>query len=180
MIARIENIYTDRLELFPLNLKFCSEIYLNWMNDPEIYQYLESGGDYSMQKLKEYLKQVENNPCYFWAICIKESNQHIGNIKIDPINFKHGNGEYGIMMGDKAEWNKGYAKEASNSVIQFCFNTLKLRKIYLGVIEDNIGAVNLYKKIGFEFEGYFKDYGIYNNKYCNMFRMTLTNPNLKL
>ena len=40
------------------------------------------------------------------GIHLKENCKHIGNIKIDPINKKHGTGEYGIMMGDKDEWGK--------------------------------------------------------------------------
>jgi RimJ/RimL family protein N-acetyltransferase len=106
---------------------------------------------------------------------LKSDDKHIGNIKIDPINLKLGTGEYGILMGDKNEWGKGYAKEASLTIIDYCFNIIGLRKITLGVISENISAINLYKKLGFELEGTFKYHGFYNGKWCSCFRMTLFN-----
>ena len=81
--------------------------------------------------------KIKNSKIFFWAITLKESGKHIGNIKIDPISQKHERGEYGIMMGDRSEWGKGYAREASEAVIRFCFETLKLRKVTLGVLTAN-------------------------------------------
>ena len=76
-------------------------------------------------------------------------------------------------MGDKSNWGKGYAKEASISIIKYCFEELKLSKITLGVIEDNITAVALYKKLGFIIDEIKVDVGIYNNKLSNSLRMSL-------
>ena len=112
---------SERLKLMPLGLEHLSIDYVKWMNDPEIIAYLETGGDYTIEKLKEFLTQIEKYPILFWAIHLKSTNKHIGNIKIDPVNLKHKYGEYGIMMGDKAEWGKGFAKEASQLVISYCF-----------------------------------------------------------
>jgi RimJ/RimL family protein N-acetyltransferase len=147
------------------------------MNDPAVITYLESGGDYTIEKIREYLLAVEARSILFWAIQLKISGKHIGNIKIDPVNEKHSLGEYAIMMGDRSEWGKGYAMEASKTVIQYCFETVKLRKLTLGVIENNVAAVNLYYKLGFVLEGVYKKHGIYGGKYCDAFRMALFNPN---
>lgn len=50
---------------------------------------------------------------------------------------------------------KGYGE----SGVRFLLNRLKdeygYNKIYLSVYDDNIGAISLYKKIGFEFNGEF-------------------------
>ena len=143
---------TDRLLLKPLNKSYLSQNYVDWMNDSEVNRYLESGGNYNLNKLNEYLMEVERNPKYFWAIILKEINKHIGNIKIDPIDPDEFFGEYGIMLGDRNEWGKGIAKEASEKVINFCFNTLNLKKISLGVKKNNFSAISLYKKLGFAIE----------------------------
>lgn len=149
--------------------------YLDWLNNPSIYMYLETGGNYTVEMLKNYLLEVEKKDIFFWAIHLKTNNKHIGNIKIDPVNLKHGLGEYGIMMGDIVEWGKGYAFEASSTIIHYCFKTLNLRKINLGVIEDNVKAVELYKKLGFTIEGIFKNHINHNGKYLNSLRMALFN-----
>lgn len=167
---------SDRLKYIPVSLDHLSPDYVNWMNDPEVNRYLESGGDYSLEKLKEFLTEVEKKNILFWAIHLKENNLHIGNIKIDPVNFVHGFGEYGIILGRRSEWGKGYAKEASYRIIDFCFNEIALRKVVLGVIADNVPAVKLYEQLGFNTEGIYKDHCIFHGKYCDVIRMAVFNP----
>ncbi|MDF5690827.1 GNAT family N-acetyltransferase [Aquirufa aurantiipilula] len=171
--VNIPILETERLKLEPINIEFCSEEYVNWLNDIEVYQYLDNGGDYTYEALQEYLTKYTENPVPFWAIIVKETNTHIGNIKIDPINQRNQIGEYGILMGDKKYWGKGYAKEASIAVINHCFKKLGLRKITLGVIKDNIAAVKLYESLGFEIEGIYRLHGIYAGKYCDALRMAI-------
>jgi ribosomal-protein-alanine N-acetyltransferase len=168
---------SKRLQLVPLGTDHLSSEYVNWMNDPEVNAYLESGGDYTLEKLNEFLANVEKSPILFWAIHIKENGKHIGNIKIDPVNQRHKYAEYGIMMGDKLEWGKGYAKEASLSVISYCFSEeMNLRKINLGVRSMNTAAVELYKKIGFVVEGVYKKHVITDSGYDDVVRMAVFNP----
>lgn len=166
----------ERLYLKPLSLEHLSEEYVGWMNDPEVNRYLESGGDYTLEKLRDFLQGVESRPILFWAIHLRSNDLHIGNIKIDPLNERHGLGEYGILMGRKSAWGKGYAREASQKVIGFCFEDLGLRKITLSVVKDNIAAVELYKRTGFVTEGVYKHHGRYEGKYCDVLRMALFNP----
>ncbi len=161
--------------LEPIGVNFCSIEYVNWMNDKEVYKYLDTGGNYTLEVLANYLTENTKNPVLFWAIIVKETNSHIGNIKIDPINQRNQIGEYGILMGDKNNWGKGYAKEASKAVINYCFKSIGLRKITLGVIKDNIAAVKLYESLGFEIEGIYRMHGKYEGKYCDAFRMAIFN-----
>lgn len=170
---------SDRLFYEPLGMNHLSNRYVYWMNDSEVNKYLESGGDYTIEKLEDFLKGVEQRPILFWAIRLKESGKHIGNIKIDPINQRNRIGEYGILIGEKSEWGKGYAKEASLRIIDFCFsNSLNLRKITLGVVEDNKAAFELYKKIGFIQEGLLKSHALHEGKWCNVIRMACFNSAL--
>ncbi len=168
---------TNRLRLIPLGLLHLSNIYVSWMNDSDIIAFLETGGDYTLEKLENFLKKVEEDNILFWAIHLKSDNKHIGNIKIDPINTKHLYGEYGIMMGDKTEWGKGYAKEASIAVIDYCFSDIiNLRKVNLGVVSKNVAAIKLYEKIGFINEGRFINHVISKDGYDDVLRMAIFNP----
>lgn len=164
---------TKRLFLEPLKLSYLSQVYVNWLNDDVVNQYMTSGGDYTLEKLKQYLEEVELNPKYFWAIKLKKTNKHIGNIKIDPIDLNSLYGEYGIMIGDRRAWGKGIAKEASEIVLTFCFETLQLKKINLGVHKNNLKAIGLYEKLGFTFEKQSESNKIINPHH----RMFLHNPN---
>ena len=165
---------TDRLRLNPLNMHFLSQEYVNWMNDEKVNRHLTSGGDYTLEKLAAYLKEVEDNPKYFWAIILKETDQHLGNIKIDPIDLNLLWGEYGIMIGDRNAWGKGIAKEASRTVIDFCFNTLNLKQINLGVKKNNSKAIHLYEKLGFK----INPQSTPKTTTVAHYRMSLINPSL--
>lgn len=168
---------SERLVLYPLGLNHHSENYVNWMNDSLVNKYLESGGDYTLDKLYVFLKDVEISNILFWGIHLKSSNKHIGNIKIDPVNMKHRYAEYGILMGDTIEWGKGYAKEASFTVINYCFSeTVGLRKVNLGVHSKNISAIELYKKIGFIQEGCLRNHIETKEGYDDIIRMAIFNP----
>jgi ribosomal-protein-alanine N-acetyltransferase len=149
---------TERLILSSITLADCSENYLSWLNDKDVNMYLESGFyQHNMQGLVDFVNGYQSNKkAVFLVIRLKENNKHIGNIKIDKINYIHRNCEYGIMMGDKTEWGKGYAKEASIAIINYAFEELGLNKVNLGVIDSNDVAVKLYEKIGFVVEGVLK------------------------
>jgi [ribosomal protein S5]-alanine N-acetyltransferase len=167
---------SSRLFYQPMELKYATNEYLKWLNDPEINKYLEVKKENSISELESFINDAVKKKGFFWAIHLKENGKHIGNIKIDPVNKKHGTGEYGILMGDKNEWGKGYAKEASATIINFCFNEMNLRKMTLGVVENNTAAVKLYENMGFITEGIYKMHGIYDGSYCNILRMAMFNP----
>ena len=173
---RAPALESERLLYRPVSLTHLSQDYVDWLNDIEVYRYLETGGNYTWAMLESFLQSVERSEMLFWAIHLKSNDQHIGNIKIDPVNTKHGLGEYGILMGRKSEWGKGYAKEASLRIIDFCFRELGLRKITLGVVKDNVAAVELYRKMGFETEGVYRHHAMYDGRYCDVLRMAVFNP----
>jgi RimJ/RimL family protein N-acetyltransferase len=162
-----------------MSLDYCSEVYLRWLNDPDVFKYLEISGEYTSEMLEDYIRKTIEEKTLFWAIIKKKEGIHIGNIKIDPINYRHKRGEYGILIGDKNEWGKGFAREASELVIQFCFEVLELRKITLGVVSHNLPALKLYVNLGFVTEGVYVNHGEYNSKLANVFRMAIFNKNFK-
>jgi len=148
-------LITARLLLNSVELEDCNLTYLSWLNDIETNQFLESCFfENTMPKLKKFVSaQIDDSSSLFLAIRIKDTDKHIGNIKIANIHPYHKTGEYGIMMGDKTEVGKGYAKEASIAIIKHAFNGLNLQKINLGVISENKVAIKLYENLGFKVEG---------------------------
>lgn len=180
MNVKCNNLESDRLFLKRLTLNFLTENYLSWLNDSDVNKYLETKSGYTLKKLKEFLTNVERDNIYFWAIIRKDNLQHIGNIKIDPINESHKTGEYGILIGDKASWGHGYGSEASLKILDYCFSEkLNLRKVTLGVVSDNKAALSLYQKLGFVQEGLYKKHVFHDNKWCDVVRMAKFNPQIQ-
>jgi [ribosomal protein S5]-alanine N-acetyltransferase len=57
----ISILNSARLKLRPLNLTHCTTEYVAWMNNHEVFRYLETGGYYKTEGLRKYLKNVEAN-----------------------------------------------------------------------------------------------------------------------
>lgn len=176
-------LQTENLILENVSLSDCNSIYLSWLNDKVTNQYLESGFvEHTSRSLEEFvLKQINDPTSLFLAIKLKITKKHIGNIKISKIHQFHKTGEYGIMMGDKLELGKGYAKEASIAILDFSFNILKLKKINLGVISENTNAIKLYKKLGFKIEGVLRNnfFHLTREMYLDEIRMGLLKNEFK-
>jgi ribosomal-protein-alanine N-acetyltransferase len=176
MVKKIE-IETERLYLETLTEELCNQNYLSWFSDKEVNKYLESAEKQTIDTLKAFVRGKNNEEGFFLSIKIKGNGKHIGNVKVDTYYPQHGTAEFGILIGDKHEWDKGYARETSVAIIDYCFNVFNIRKITLGVAEDNLRAVELYIHIGFEIEGVYKKHRFYDGEYRNIIRMGLFNKN---
>ena len=166
---------SERLFFRPLSLKHLSLAYVNWLNDLDVNKYLESRGNFTIKLLEDFLIEQEQKDILFWAIHLKDSNKHIGNIKIDPINYQDNSGEYGILIGDRNSWGEGYGYEASKRIINFCFNSIKLSQITLGVKKKNYSGIKLYEKLGFNVIPRKGNQNIYQNVSNESIRMFLRN-----
>ncbi|MEK7116760.1 MAG: GNAT family N-acetyltransferase [Patescibacteria group bacterium] len=159
--------------LRPVEISDATKEYVGWLNDPEVNQYLESRfSKHTSKNLREYINNVLKDSSYiFLAIIRKDSDKHIGNIKLGPINKHHKFAEIGIMIGDKDSWGHGYASEAIGLLSDFSFNRLKLHKIIAGAYENNTGSIKAFTKNGFTIEDVRKELFLFNGKYINSVMM---------
>ncbi|MBU0467669.1 MAG: GNAT family N-acetyltransferase [Candidatus Omnitrophica bacterium] len=132
--------------------------YLRWINDVKNDFYTEHAQFPNSQKdLVAFAEDKWNCSSSIWlAIIEKKTNKHIGNIELRDINLVHGRGEFLILLDHLAQ-SKGYGEEASRLMLCHAFEVLNLRRIYLGVRQDNKGAIKLYKKLGFVEEGVLRE-----------------------
>lgn len=141
--------------------------YFQWLNDPEVTRFMESGlFPNSREKMERYLSLASNREeNVILAIIDKKSDQHIGNVRLGPIHWIHRVSNFGIMIGNKKFWGKGYGAEATRLMAEYAFTRLNLNKINLGVVAEHQAAVEAYKRVGFKKEGLarsqFHDQGKY-------------------
>ncbi|KKN42515.1 hypothetical protein LCGC14_0712380 [marine sediment metagenome] len=140
----------QRIYLRILTVNDASEKYCSWINDSDVNKFLESK-KITIEELQEYIENKYNNlNCIFLGIFLKNNNVHIGNVKLEPIDFKEKKATLGILIGEKNCWGKGYATEALKMLISYSFNKINLKEIDLGVKKKNVGALKSYNKAGFE------------------------------
>ena len=149
-----------RIYLREVRLSDVNENYYRWMNDPEITEYLETRYvPQSRENIAEYVRKMDGNANEpFFAICTIDGDEHIGNIKLGPIDWKHRRADVSQIIGEKRYWSSGYGAEAKALVAKFAFEVLGLNKIGGGVYEKHIGALKSTLKCGWKQEGLLRDH----------------------
>ncbi len=138
-----------RIFLRTLKVEDVTKSYLQWLNDPEVTKFLQTKS-ITFEKLRKYVREkYMKNDALLLGIFLKKNRRHLGNIKLEPIDFKEGKGCIGIMIGEKKYWGKGIGPEALKIFTKWAFEHLNLRKIWLGVSVENKRAIKAYKKAGF-------------------------------
>lgn len=162
-----KHIYLREICQADVNERYCC-----WMNDNEVTQFMESRfTPQSHETIKNFIESILGSPNYvFLAIIVKDGEQHIGNIKVGPIDWNHSRADVGILIGEKSAWGKGYATEAIKLIVKCCFEDLKLHKLTAGAYASNKGSIRAFTKAGFKQEGILMEHyiikNIYENKVC--------------
>ncbi|MEO8436817.1 MAG: GNAT family N-acetyltransferase [Chloroflexota bacterium] len=143
-----------RLLLRTLAVDDATERYLGWMRDPETTRYLEARlVEHSLQSLHEYIESCAASPTeLLLGICLPDG-EHIGNIKLGPIDSYHRRAAVGLLIGEREQRGMGYATEAIVAVTARAFGAMTLEKLYAGCYASNIGSARAFLKAGWSEEG---------------------------
>jgi len=89
---------------------------------------------------------------YRYAIETLEG-EHIGNCSCYNVDYRAGEAELGILIGDHEYWAKGYGSDAVTALVDYIFRKDHLKRMYLHTLEDNIRAQKCFQKCGFVVRG---------------------------
>ncbi|GAB4207616.1 MAG: GNAT family protein [Bacteroidia bacterium] len=155
-----------------------NEEYLSWFRDNQVTSFLEVDGKSLTKKIVEdYIDEGRNTGNYYmYAICYKDNNKHIGNLKIGPINKKHLVSDLVCVIGDKNYWGKGLATEAIQLGNQLAFEKYNIRKLHGQIYADNIGSIKAYCKAGWIIEGVIKGRYLVNGAPMDQILVSCNNP----
>ena len=130
---------------------------LKWRNDKSIREFMYDKEPISLENHLNFIDNLDNSKVY---------------LKVDDlgvINFRIKNNFAEIGLHKNPNKQKVGSK-LMKTLIDYGFNVLKLDKLILYVFENNIKAINLYKKFGF----------IEVDKKDNLIKMELKNENRKV
>jgi ribosomal-protein-alanine N-acetyltransferase len=150
----------SEVELFLLEPSHVSDQYVAWLNDQAINRYLESRFYvHTAQSTRTFVAAILDSPNnVFFGIRYRppgsaEKSNHVGNIKLGPIDWHHGTGEIGLLIGDRAVWGKGLASTSIRLLCEIAQSSLRLRKLTAGCYASNIGSIRAFEKADFTVEG---------------------------
>ena len=74
----------------------------------------------------------------------------IGTTALHNVDFFHRTAEFGIMIGEKDAWGRGYGTEVTRLMLGYGFQNLGLHNICLRVFSTNERAQRAYRRAGYK------------------------------
>ena len=151
--------------------------FYEWLNDPEVTAGLSLYLPMSMTDEEKSFERLAQTPQDEKPLAIEikdgETWRLIGNSGIFNLEWPNRSAEFGIFIGDRSYWNKGYGTEAVELILKHGFETLNLNRIYLRVYSTNPGAKRAYEKAGFVNEGLLREAVYRHGKYADVHIMSV-------
>ena len=142
---------TERLILRQLVINDEQEIF-TLRSDSEINKYLDRQLSNTVEDARNFINKVNeninNNDSLYWAITLSDKNILVGTICL----FGFSDDNYKCEIGYELLTNfqgQGIMKEATEKVIDYAFNTIKVQKIEAFIHRDNQSSIKLLEKFSF-------------------------------
>tara|TARA_A100001015_G_scaffold281039_1_gene343881 strand:+ start:2792 stop:3343 length:552 start_codon:yes stop_codon:yes gene_type:complete len=168
-------VYLERISTKHIDLGW-----LDWVNTSKNIRVLNKPPyRYNKNQLKDYLKKTRLKGDIMFAVREKKTNEYIGNIKINDIDFFHKHCGYGRLIGYKKNRGTGYGQIMLYKICEYAFDKLKMKKIFSPCYSDNLTSLYSNLKFGMRISGKFKNHFKKNNKFKDVYYLEITSEEFK-
>lgn len=160
--------------LRPIEPKDIDALYV-MKNAPEIASLLGGfSAGYSMADIRDWIdNHRKRNDEIIWAISRSTNDDCVGHVGLYKIDHRVRSCEYAILIGVQALWGEGLGTKCTRYAINYAFSELNLNRISLSLLKENIRALALYRKLGFNEEGLLRQAQFKNGRYLDVILMSL-------
>jgi RimJ/RimL family protein N-acetyltransferase len=145
--------------------------FVKWFSDSTVNKFL-ARRKLTLKEELAWIRKIPKNENGISRFAIEtKDGVHIGSVSFHDINKNDKFATFGIMIGDKMFWNRGYGTEATKLILDHGFQKLKLHRIELEVYEYNPRAIKVYKRLGFKSEGKKRERVFLNGKFYDVLQM---------
>ncbi len=126
-----------------------------WMNDQEVVRNLLIHRPMTRDDELRFVDRVTSGNDAseaVFSIVRRRGDLPIGTTGLHAIDWRRRMACFGIEIGRKAEWGKGYGTEVTSLMVRFAFQTLNLNRVWLWVYEFNERGIRAYERVGFRLE----------------------------
>lgn len=151
---------TDRLVLRPITLDDADHLFA-LHNDPEVMRFLNGGRPTSREELRAHTmpRLLHDHPCFgtrgYWAAQERATGLFLGWLEFRPLDeHDPAVAELGYRLG-RASWGRGYATEASRSLIHKGFTELGVERVVADTMAVNTASRRVMEKSGLSLVRHF-------------------------
>jgi len=151
----------QKVRLAPLDRERHLENALLWLNDPQTTEWMLTG-DWPLTRLaeEEYFERMMRQDDTDLAFAIETlDGVHIGFSGINQIEWRHGVGTTGTVIGPADFRGKGYGSDSIVVRTRYAFEVLGLRQLLSSVFADNGASYRALLKAG------YREIGRYPRRY---------------
>jgi diamine N-acetyltransferase len=137
------------------------EILYKWENDTDNWNVSSTQTPFSHFVLEQYIASAHLDIYSIKQLRLiinNEENVPVGCIDLFDFEPNHLRAGIGILIAEKNDRKKGYASEALELLIEYCFSTLNLHQIFCNISIENEPSVLLFQKHGFLITGIKKQW----------------------
>jgi diamine N-acetyltransferase len=148
--------------------------FVRWFNDPEVRQFILMIRPMSMADEERWVERLpERQDDFLFAVeaLVEGEWVHIGNVGLHDVDWKNRSAAFGIALGEKQYWGRGYGTKATKTVLRYAFGELNLHRVELEVFAYNPRAIRCYEKAGFRHEGTRRQSHFHDGQYHDAYRM---------
>ena len=147
----IVNMVGEKVALGPLRRDLIPA-YLRWVSDFEVTRTLGIAiRPYTLEAEEVWYDGVAKAEREVqFTIYERATLRPIGNGGLKEIDHAHGTATFGILIGEKDCWGKGYGTEATRLVLDYAFTGLGLHNVLLTVFSFNERGIHAYLRAGFK------------------------------
>ena len=145
-------IKTNRCYLRKLTALDDLSRYLLWMSTPKNNPFILSAKlNFELGELQQFIRTCNSSKdVLLLGVFTNNENLHIGNIKLNELDFINKSATLGILIGDKDYRGIGIAGEVIEATILKIWKDFGIQVFKLGVDPNNIPALKLYERLGFQ------------------------------
>lgn len=163
----------DTFHLAPLKKEDVTERYVSWLNDPEINRYLDIRYAVPITKngVIAFVEKCLADRRPHWGIF--DGKKHIGNVSCSAYDLRARWIDISFLVGEKNYWGRGICTDAVASVINYLFHEEQFHKVRGGTYAANAASIRIFEKLGFVQEACFREEGVVNGEYVDIFKYGL-------
>jgi len=135
-----------------------------WINDPRVRRHLATRVfPLSLLAEQKWIERINPDPTQAGSDHVvllfgpKGGDVPIGSTGLHGINWIARRAEWGILIGEPEQWNRGFGREVARRMLHYGFAELNLHRIELRVNTANLAGIKAYEAAGFVREGTLRD-----------------------